>query len=349
MKRLALLAFFALIFIPPASAQTANADARAQVLKGQLEGFLENQKAMALKNGCKLSTKGEVTVEKAAGYYAFTLPNISYVDSKGVRSEIGMVAVNAVPEGADDWKITLALPTPITSYNNSGTAVYKTDIASQTASGVWNEKLGHFTSVNANLGNVQLNDLVKQSTVTIGAFSLASSLTEKDPEAYTGSARATLDNISIYEAETSFRGVIPKIVLDTNLADRASKTAMTKEQVKNRAQLPYPDFYNVFSFLFGAPERVNAKVTGLDNMNAQLQQAMITATPNARANLLQSILVVSAVNGMGKPVAGDAKTKSYDLVFGQNGSMSINGTDFGTLMKTAPAAGGITAGTPTLR
>ncbi len=347
MKYLALLTLLALLIAPAARAQ--DTDARAQILKAQLEGFLENQKSMALKNGCKLATKGDITVEKASGYYAFTLPHITYTDSKGVRSEIGMIAINAVPEGTDDWKVTLALPTPINSFNSAGSAIFKTDIGTQNASGVWNEKLGHFTSVNATLNNVQLNDLLKQSSMTVGALNLSSALTEKDAEAYTGSARATLDNISIFEADTTFKGTIPKIVLDTNLADRASKTAMTKEQIKNRPQLPYPDAYNIFAFLFGAPERVTAKITGLDAINSQLQQAMITATPNNRQNLLQSILVVSAVSGMGKPVTGDATTKSYDLVFGQNGSMSINGTDFGSLMKTAPAAGGATAGTPVLR
>ena len=349
MKFFALAALFTLSLIPSAHAQTASADARAQILKGQLEGFLENQKAMAVKNGCRLDTKGQITMEKAGGYYAYTLPHVTYTDAKGIRSEIGMVAINAVPEGDEDWKISLALPTPISSFAASGAEQFKTDIGTQNASGVWNEKLGHFTSVDAKLGNVQLNDLVKQSTVTIGAFALSQSLVERDPEAYTGSARATLDNISVFESESSFRAVIPKVVLDTNLADRASKTAMTKEQVKNRQQARYPDFYNIFAMMFGAPERVTAKVTGLDAVNAQLQQSMLTAPAASRQDYLQAILGVSAVSGMGKPVPGDATTKSYDVVFGQNGNVTVNGTDFGSLMKSAPAAGGTIKGIPALR
>ncbi len=341
MKKFALFALLILLFAPHASfaQMTAETDARAQILKGQIEGFLENQKATALKNGCRLETKGAITVEKAAGYYALTLPAITYTDSKGIRSEIGMVAVNATPQPGNDWKVSLALPTPISSFNTSNVESVRTDIGTQTATGVWNEKLGHFTSVSANLGNIRLNDLMNQSTITIGAMALTSALTEKDPEAYTGTANATLNNIGIYDAETTFKGTLPSITLNTNLADRASKTPMTKEQVKNRPQSGQPDFYNVFSFLFGAPERVNAKVTGLDAMNSQLQQAMITASPNLRAKLLQSILGVSAISGMGKPVAGDASSKSYDVVFGQNGTVTLNGTDFGNLMSVKPAAG----------
>jgi len=338
MKFFALLAFLVFAAVLPAQAQDTNA--RAQILKGQLEGFLENQKSVALKNGCKLATKGEITVEQANGYYAFTLPHITYTDSKGVRSDIGMVAVNAVPQANNEWKISLALPTPINSFGSGGGEQFRTDIGTQNANGIWNEKLGHFVSVDANYGNIRLSNLQDQSTVTIGALAVNSQLQENDPEAYTGKAVVTADNISIFDAVTNFKGVIPKIRLDGNLADRASKTPMTKEQVKNRTQSNYPDFYNLFAFMFGAPERVNATVTGLDGLNTQLQTAMITATPTMRAKFLQAILGVSAVSGMGKPVAGDAASKSYDVVFGAGGNVTVNGTDLGALMNTtAPAAG----------
>ena len=107
MKKFVLFALLALLIAPSARAQ--DEAARVQVLKGQIEGFLENQKAMALKNGCKLDTKGSVTVEEGNGYYAFTMPHITYTDSKGVRSEIGMVAINATPDAGHDWKVSVAL------------------------------------------------------------------------------------------------------------------------------------------------------------------------------------------------------------------------------------------------
>lgn len=339
MKFFALLALVVFAALP---AQAQDAGARAQILKGQLEGFLENQKSVALKNGSKLATKGEITVEQAGSYYAFTLPHITYTDAKGVRTEIGMLALNAVPQANNEWKITMALPTPINSYGSGGGEQFRTDIGNQNASGVWNEKLGHFTSVDANYGNIRLSNLLDQSTVTVGALAVNSQMQENDPEAFTGKAVVSADTISIFDSATTFKGVIPKVRMDANLADRASKTPMTKEQVKNRPSANYPDAYNLIAFMFGAPERVNATITGLDNFNAQLQQAMITATPSNRAKLLQTILVVSAVSGMGKPAPSDASSKSYDVVFGANGNMTVNGTDLGALMNTTttPAAGG---------
>lgn len=349
MKKLAIFALIALLIAPVAHAQTPENDARAQILKGQIEGFLENQKAMALKNGCKLATKGNVTVEQANGYYAFTLPHITYTDSEGIRSEIGMIAVNATPDAGNDWKLSVALPTPISSFNTSGNEIIRSDIGSQSASGIWNEKLGHFTALNANLGNLRVNNLLDQSTASINGVSFNSQLTERDPEAYTGTANMILSSVSIFDAGTQFKGTIPTIAFKTNLADRAMKTPMTKEQVKNRPQNKYPDGYNIFAFLFGAPERVEGTITGLDAVNSQLQKAMITAKPNDRQNILKSILAVSAVSGMGRPIPNDPASKSYDIVFGKDGNVTLNGTDFGSLTNIQPAAGGAKAGTPTLR
>lgn len=349
LKKLLMLALLAFFMAPDANAADPATDARVQVLKGQIEGFLESQKAMALKNGCKLDTKGSVTVEEGNGYYAFTLPHITYTDSKGVRSEIGMVAINATPDANHDWKISVALPTPFRSFSAGGKELFRTDIGSQTASGIWNERLGHFTVLDANFGDIRFTD-IEQSYVTANGLAFNARLAEQDPDIFTGTANLILSNISFYDADTKFKSEIPTITFRTNLADRASKTPMTKEQVKNRPHSNHPDFYNIFSFLFGAPERVTGTITGLDTVNLQLQQAMITASPNQRADLLKSILVASAVSGMGKAVPNDTASKSYDIVFGPNGSMTLNGTDFGSLVNVQPASGNAaTAGKPILR
>lgn len=342
------LAFFTLLalLLAPAAVQAQVVDARAQILKGQIEGFLENQKAMALKNGCKLDAKGEITVEKTSDYYAFTLPHLTYTDAKGIKSEIGMIAVNAVPDGDTNWKVSFSLPTQISSFNAGGAELFRTDIGNQTTSGVWNEKLGHFISLTSTIGDIRLNDLKTQGTATVGNLTFNSQVQENDPDAYTGSANATLSNVSFFDANTQFKGTVPQVAMTTNLADRAAKAPMTKEQVRTRPQGAYPDFFNVFSFLFGAPERVQVTVAGLDAVNAQLQQAMLGArTPDMRAKFLQTILGVSAVSGMGKPLPADQNSKYYDVVFGQGGNVMINGTDFGALVNSTTSTA---SGTPVL-
>lgn len=337
MQHFVFLAFLALFFAVPAHAGTASTDARAQVLKGQLEGFLETQKKIATRHGCKLETGGDITVEKAGSYYALTLPHITYTDAVGIRSEIGMIAVNAIPEGNDNWKVSIAMPTPINSFNKQGTAQFKTDIGTQNANGVWNERLGHFTSLNATYGNLRFHDVMDNDTLTIANAVFTSALTEKDTDVFTGTAKATFDNISFQDTEARFNAALPRIVLNTNLADRASKTPMTKQDVMNRPQSSQIEAFNIFAFLFGAPERVVADVTGLQGVNMQIQQSLLTAPPQARQKLFAAVAGVSAVDAMGKPTK-DPSTKSYDILFGADGSIALNGTDMSGML-TQPAAG----------
>ncbi len=338
MKLLPLLALLMLIALPT-QAQTLTTDERAQVLKGQIEGFLENQKTVAANNGSTLVTKGDITVEKAVGYYALTLPHITYIDAEGIRSEIGMIAVNAIPEGTHDWKVTIALPTPISSFQKNGAPQFKTDIGAQNATGMWNEKLGHFTALNAAFGNLRFQDVMDKDALTIESATFTSALNENDPGAFTGTARMVFENLTFRDTESLFEGKLPRIVMNTPLADRANDTPMTKEQVKNRTKGNFPDAYNIFAFLFGAPERLTADITGLADVNMALQQSLLKAPPQARQKLFAGVAGVSAVDAMGKPVAGDTATKTYDLVFGPNGNIILNGTDMGSMMQmnAAPA------------
>jgi multidrug efflux pump subunit AcrA (membrane-fusion protein) len=334
MKLFVALTMLALLVISPAQAQTSY-DQRVATLKAQLEGLLDNQKAMAAKNNCKLETRGEIAVEQGQGYYAFTLPNITYTDAKGVRSEIGMIAINAVPELENDsWRISLALPTPINSYDATGKAIARTEIGTQNASGLWHERLGHFTSVTSRYNNVQISDLVHQNTITIGELSFFSNMEEGDQGLWTGAGQATLSNISHYDAETNIKGNLPKIVLDTNLSDRASKFALTREDMRNRAQRTgLPDFYNIFSNLFGAPEQMQAVVTGLNPLMTQLQQATLTAKPEQRQNILAAALGVTAFYGVGKPVANDNNSRLYTVRFQGDGKVMVNDMDVSALLK----------------
>lgn len=329
MKKMMILALLVLAILPArASAQTQTIDAKAQILKSQIEGFLDNQKSMALKNHCLLETRGDITVEKSAsGYYAFTLPHVTYTDAKGIKSEIGMVAINALPEGADNWNMSIALPTPIISYDKAGAQIFKTDIGTQNSTGVWNEKLGHFTKVNAALSNVQFSNILDSNVVTVQSLSIISDLKEQDPEAYTGKADMALNGITYKDNKSGITGNLEKITFATNLADRAAKVAMTKDDIKARPLGAYPDAFNIFAQLLGAPERVDGRIKGLDSLSAQISQSMLAAKPDQRAAYLSAILGVGAVSALGKPDPADASWRYYDVVFGQDGGVLLNGAD----------------------
>ncbi|MFA5591790.1 MAG: hypothetical protein WC989_00555 [Micavibrio sp.] len=345
MKNLIAISAFALLFcMAPAAlhAQVTGEEARVTILKGQIEGFIDAHKARALRHGGKLDSKGSVTVEKAGNYYAFTLPHLSFTDAKGVRSEIGMIALNASPRANGEWSVSLAIPTPIKSFGHGGGEMFRTDIDTQQASGIWNERLGHFSALKGDYGNVRLNNLVDQGTVTIGALSIRSQLSPQSGNDFTGKTYITFDNISAYDAGTAFRAIVPHTAIEGDIKTVAASSPMTREQVRSRPQnASFPDGYNIVASLIGAPEKAQVTVKGLDAVNAQLQQSLITATPSHRAKILQSILAVSTISGLGRPVQGDTSAKLYEIVFGANGSIALNGTDFGTLLQTTNPGGGI--------
>lgn len=332
MKFLVLLAFSLCLFAPAANAQTTDAD--VAVLKAQIEGFIEAQKNAAKRNGSTLLTHSAISVEKANGYYALTLPNISFIDAAGVRSEVGMVAINAAKADADSWKISMALPTPVNSFNKAGKQIMRTDFGTQNLSGVWNTRLGHFTLVKGTIENVRVSDLLKENHVTIRNMTLSSSLTEKQPDIWSGNGTATLSSISAYDHALKQTATLPKISISSELSANASKQALTKEQIASRPQNGQPDGYQIVASLIGGPQTALAIVTGLDSVNTQLQKAAIMAKPDQRQALLTNIITVSAISGIGRPVPNDASSKSYDVVFGANGAVTINGTDFGALLTT---------------
>lgn len=336
MKKLALTALLATVFLPSfAQAQNPN----IATLTAQIEGFLDNQKSMAVKNNCVLSMSGSVTAVPATnGAYTITLPRITYTDAKGIVSDIGTLKLNATPAANPyEWDLTLSLPTSISSRDASGAQVFETRIGSQQSEGVWNERLGHFTSVHATLGNLSFKDFVNQGSGTLQNLILISAMQERDENAYTGSADLTLNGFSYRSDRSGVSGSVPKITFTTNLADLASVAPMTKEAIKARPKSSYPDGFNIFAQLLGKPERVDGRIYGLDSLSAQLSQAMLTSAPTARQDYMAAILGVGAVAAMGTPDPADSSARYYDVQFAQNGSILLNGTDVNSLANSVQA------------
>jgi hypothetical protein len=321
MKTILLLAFI-LVFTVPSAAHAF--DARAYLLRSQIEAFLQSQKQTAAKNNCKLETKGSVSVEKSsAGYYAFTLPHITYTDAKNVRTEIGMVAMNATPQDNGKWNVSMAVPTPMVSYDTKGAELFKTDIGTQNATGVWDEKLSRFTTVNADLSNIIFSNLMDKNSVSVNAVTFKSKLSEQDEGVYTGNATADIGTITLNDSRTGLKGVLEKIALATSLSARV---------VAGKPQPSAIDGVNVFSQLFGTPERIDGRIKGLDALSAQISTSMLSAKPEHRQSYLAAVLGIGGVAALGKPDPSDASTRYYDVVFGENGEVMLNGTDFGSIL-----------------
>ena len=154
----------ALVFIYGAPCRAATIDAAgAAHLKTVFTNLLTDKAKRITSQGSKLVMDGDVMVEPASGYYAVTLPHLSVVSADNSRFDIGMISVNVIPDDKpDQWKMSLALPTPLTWRDAQGAEKVKVEIGKQNFAGIWNEKLQNFTKLKAEYRDIKVNTPDKQ-------------------------------------------------------------------------------------------------------------------------------------------------------------------------------------------
>lgn len=192
------LMLLALALLMPVSAQAALITPKgAQTLKDMILKTLYAQKQAYEQAGGNLGIEGEIGIEEADGYYAVTLPRIIVTDAAGNRGEIGLIAINAVPEDLPgNWKMSVALPTPLMYYDAAGKPATRIDIGTQRMAGVWNEKLGQFTKLDAAFDNLKIANYAFQSITTLKSFSIISNLQESGENTWSGDVYGLAKNIS---------------------------------------------------------------------------------------------------------------------------------------------------------
>lgn len=157
-----------LVFVSPSFAAEPAPDENGQKLKTLFENFLKDQKDLSDKSGgARFIYDGDVMVEKAESYYAVTLPHVkvSYPDGSGV--DIGMISVNASAHETGQWKMAVAIPTPILLTDTAGSAPVKINIGAQKAAGIWDESLEGFAKLDARYTNISINQPEAPYTLSI--------------------------------------------------------------------------------------------------------------------------------------------------------------------------------------
>lgn len=154
--RIIIITLFCLFFaVSPA--QAAIDEQGAAKLKSMFEGVLEGSKADLDKGKAGLKMDGDIMVEPSGSYYAVTLPYLTSVTPDGSRTEIGIIAINAIPADAPgQWKMTLAVPSPIVHYGPKGEELVSIKIGRQHFSGIWHEKLDNFVNLKAGYQDVAI-------------------------------------------------------------------------------------------------------------------------------------------------------------------------------------------------
>jgi hypothetical protein len=159
---------FILIFTAalPALAKPAINDAGAAKVKTLVQNMIDQQSKMHMSKTSQFVADGDIQVEQAKSYYAVTLPDITIVsqheekgETKKLIAKIGIIGLNVLPtDNENEWKMTLAIPTPIKYLDENNKTLMKLDIGQQQMVGVWNEDLNAFADLNGQYRDLLLHN-----------------------------------------------------------------------------------------------------------------------------------------------------------------------------------------------
>jgi hypothetical protein len=221
-------------------------------------------------------------VEPVDSYYAVTLPHLSMLSGDGSRVEVGIVTLNVMPTDVPtQWKMTLALPSPITFYDAKNTPEMQLAIMKQYFAGVWDEKFRNFTKLKAQYKDINLRAADRSMEIAVPDFTAIYDLKENANKNLSG---PILFEITGLQAASTTGGkiVVGKIEYALNLLDYSVDAAAAYRD--NMAALTE-------SYQSGEESGSRAHVTGLYNLVADFIGTVwdgFTSTLGARDIALSS-------------------------------------------------------------
>jgi len=170
----------------------------------------------------KINFNGEISVEKAKGYYAVTYP-ASTIEKGKIIVQMDSSKVNAIPtKDPDLWKMTMALPNSITVKDGPNKDLVRIDLGQQHFSGTYSEKMNGYPKYNAKYKDVKMTFAKKGDSIIIGNLEAKSNLTEKSG-LLSGPVNAVLSNISFNSQKIKNELSIDRIKFDINKKDLDQK------------------------------------------------------------------------------------------------------------------------------
>lgn len=191
MFRLVFTTCLALLLLFPAQPRAETDPQTVQRLHGIFDEMLESYAESARRKGFELQRDGSIMVEPVDNrYYAVTLPALSLRYPEGDTLKIGMIAANVLPtEQDDEWKISMAIPTPVTYYNAENAPEMRIHLGGQHFAGIWNERLNNYSKFDGRYQDIRIESADPGSRVEIPAISLSADLRETQENIWSGNAR----------------------------------------------------------------------------------------------------------------------------------------------------------------
>ncbi|MBU0858463.1 MAG: hypothetical protein KJ667_00865, partial [Alphaproteobacteria bacterium] len=185
--------------------------AGAEKLKTVVEKAIADWASYMAGNGNELKLDGPVMVEPNGTYYAVTLPGVKFGDMDGAKVEMGMIAINAMPAATPgQWKMTIALPTPFSHFDEEQRLIALTTIGAQNLAGIWHEDMGSFTKLTASYQNVVAMDPEHKPFLTIKNITMNSDMKEDAQGLWSGPFRMDVNGMAV-EAPDGAKGSIESI------------------------------------------------------------------------------------------------------------------------------------------
>ncbi|NQZ14580.1 MAG: hypothetical protein HRT94_07140 [Alphaproteobacteria bacterium] len=207
MRLLSLCTLVLLTLTTAAHAAPAINDEGAAKVKALIEGMLERQKNAYSSTASQFVTDGDVQVEQAKTYYAVTLPDITVISQRERKGEvkklitkIGIIGMNVLPtDNPKEWKMTVAIPTPIKYMDENQTPLMKMGVERQQMMGIWNEDLDNFSKINANYNDIIFSSLDPESEdkdvrIRVRNIGIKSNFTQDENNLWSGPSNILIED-----------------------------------------------------------------------------------------------------------------------------------------------------------
>jgi hypothetical protein len=214
-----LMAMAVLVFLT-GPARAAVDKEGAEKLRAVVEKAMADLGDSAAAAGKTLQLDGPVMVEPNGTYYAVTLPGLKYGYMDGEKVEMGMIAINAMPAAKPgQWKMTVALPTPLSHFDDDQQLEALTTIGAQSFAGIWSEELGAFVKLNAAYQNIVRMDPEHRPVMTIKGVTIKGDSTQNPQGAWSGTYNVEATGIAYDNAQAGAKGSLESVTGQFKLKD----------------------------------------------------------------------------------------------------------------------------------
>jgi hypothetical protein len=211
---------FCLLMAPVTANAAKISDEGAKRLETLFSKVLEDQKQAMEVSETSLVTKGKITVEQAKDYYAVTLPEITITNPEGDETHIGFIAINATPtDNPNNWKMSVAIPTPILRKNAEGETETEISIGSQRMVGLWLGEMENFSQLKANYKDIVAKTFPKNNRFNIADMTILVDLKETKDGLWSGPSKITFSDVSVDTPEEENALTLKEAILLASITD----------------------------------------------------------------------------------------------------------------------------------